>query len=117
MAKIQPMFMREHLELIRRALEDDAAFNVLQGWLGRLERVIRRAMRKRCERFHCAISLGGVSLDLRFDGPAGARCTASLPLKKPYERHGGIFEHETGLVLKVAVESLVVSSSGIRPAR
>ena len=107
------MFSKELLALIHRALGDAAAYDALLGSLGKLARIIKDARRLGCNAFRCTLRRD-LRIELYFKGPDGHAMRRTLSFKRAYERSGKVYGFETALLLRLAVESLVVVAGGIR---
>ena len=97
------MFEPAHLEVIRQAIEDDAAYGLLVAALPRLEAIIRSARGK-----GCTLREWDFKVALRFKGNEGQSLTAFFSIRRNYERNGKLLSRETALAMRLAVESLVV---------
>jgi len=106
------MFSPSHLEVIRRALKDDAAYALLIDALPRLERIIVSARGQGCTLVRCALREHDLSIVLRFSGDRGQRLIASFSFRRKYQRNGNVLSLEMGLALRLAIETLLVIAGG-----
>jgi hypothetical protein len=102
------LFAPAHLEVIHRAIADDAAYGLLVDALPRLEAIIRSARGKGCTFFRCTLRERDFRVALRFKGNEGQRLAASFSFRRNYERNGKLLSRETALAFRLAIESLVV---------
>jgi len=104
------MFDAAHLELIRRAIGDDAAYGVLIDALPRLEAILASARERGCTLVRCTLREPDFVIILRFAGNNGQRLTTSVSFRRKYERTGKRSSRETALAVRLCIESLVCAT-------
>jgi hypothetical protein len=110
------IFDENHLALIRRALEDEAAYQALLGALERLAGIVKEARRRAHMWASCSLRPKPLAIELRFSNGQGKSYRVSLSFKRAYEASGRRFTRRTALNLRLAVESLVLSVKGMKLA-
>jgi hypothetical protein len=106
-------FSEEHLAVIRRALEDEAAYSALMNVLDRLEAIIQEAKLRKCCCFSSTVDHGSLTVRLRFQNYEGGDFRKSMSFAKAYERIGRPFVPDTATSLKLAIDSLVLNCEGM----
>ena len=108
-------FSKEHLNIIKEAMEDDVAYSVVESLLGKMHSIIEEARAKGCDQYKCNLLMRRLCLELSFQGfNRGAQHKARICLRRLYEGGGKTLHLDTALSIMDAVDSLVLHEKGMR---